>query len=35
VPIKLSETPGAIQRAAPTLGQHTAEILDGKVPRKA
>ena len=27
VPIKLSETPGAVTRAAPTLGQHTAEIL--------
>ena len=26
-PIKLSETPGAITRAAPTLGQHSAEIL--------
>ncbi len=28
VPIKLSETPGAVRRAAPTLGQHTAEVLD-------
>ncbi|SLN12564.1 CaiB/BaiF CoA transferase family protein [Oceanibacterium hippocampi] len=27
VPIRLSETPGAVQRAAPTLGQHTDEIL--------
>lgn len=27
VPIKLSETPGAVTRAAPTLGQHTVEIL--------
>jgi len=27
VPIKLSETPGAVTRAAPTIGQHTAEIL--------
>jgi crotonobetainyl-CoA:carnitine CoA-transferase CaiB-like acyl-CoA transferase len=27
VPVKLSETPGAVERAAPLLGQHTAEIL--------
>jgi crotonobetainyl-CoA:carnitine CoA-transferase CaiB-like acyl-CoA transferase len=27
VPINLSETPGSIQRSAPTLGQHTEEIL--------
>ncbi len=27
IPIKLSETPGAIRRPAPLLGQHTAEIL--------
>ena len=27
IPIKLSETPGAIRRPAPVLGQHTAEIL--------
>jgi formyl-CoA transferase len=27
VPVKLSETPGAADRAAPLLGQHTAEIL--------
>ena len=27
IPIKLSETPGAIRNAAPTLGQHTDEIL--------
>jgi len=27
VPIKLSETPGAVTRAAPTLGQHSDEIL--------
>lgn len=27
VPISLEETPGAIQRPAPTLGQHTEEIL--------
>ena len=27
IPVKLSETPGAVDRAAPLLGQHTAEIL--------
>ena len=27
IPVKLSETPGAILRPAPTLGQHTDEIL--------
>ena len=27
VPVKLSETPGAVDRAAPLLGQHTDEIL--------
>ncbi len=27
VPVKLSDTPGALDRAAPLLGQHTAEIL--------
>lgn len=27
VPVKLSETPGGIRRPAPTLGQHTAEVL--------
>jgi crotonobetainyl-CoA:carnitine CoA-transferase CaiB-like acyl-CoA transferase len=27
VPIDFEATPGAIQRAAPTLGEHTAEIL--------
>jgi crotonobetainyl-CoA:carnitine CoA-transferase CaiB-like acyl-CoA transferase len=27
IPVKLSETPGAIRRPAPTLGQHTAEVL--------
>jgi crotonobetainyl-CoA:carnitine CoA-transferase CaiB-like acyl-CoA transferase len=25
--VKLSETPGAVDRAAPLLGQHTEEIL--------
>ena len=27
IPIKLSKTPGSVRRAAPTLGQHTAEVL--------
>ena len=27
VPVKLSETPGAVTLPAPTLGQHTAEVL--------
>jgi formyl-CoA transferase len=27
VPVKLSDTPGAVDRPAPMLGQHTAEIL--------
>jgi formyl-CoA transferase len=27
VPVKLSDTPGAVDRAAPLLGQHTAAIL--------
>jgi CoA:oxalate CoA-transferase len=27
VPIKLSATPGAVEKAAPLLGQHTEEIL--------
>jgi crotonobetainyl-CoA:carnitine CoA-transferase CaiB-like acyl-CoA transferase len=34
VPVKLSATPGRIRRPAPTLGQHTDEILAeiGKSP---
>ncbi len=34
IPVKLSETPGAIRRPAPTLGQHTDEVLGelGLVP---
>jgi crotonobetainyl-CoA:carnitine CoA-transferase CaiB-like acyl-CoA transferase len=28
VPLHFSETPGAVQSAAPTLGQHTHEILN-------
>src|SRR5207245_2857021 len=27
VPVKLSKTPGAVRRPAPTLGQHTDEVL--------
>jgi crotonobetainyl-CoA:carnitine CoA-transferase CaiB-like acyl-CoA transferase len=27
IPVKMSETPGAIRRPAPTLGEHTGEIL--------
>ncbi|MDA1349138.1 MAG: CoA transferase [Chloroflexi bacterium] len=27
VPVKLSETPGSVRRPAPTLGQHTDEVL--------
>jgi crotonobetainyl-CoA:carnitine CoA-transferase CaiB-like acyl-CoA transferase len=29
VPVKLSETPGAINTAPPTLGQHTDAVLAG------
>jgi CoA:oxalate CoA-transferase len=27
IPVKLSETPGAIRRPAPLLGEHTDEVL--------
>lgn len=27
IPIRLSETPGGLRRPAPTLGQHTLEVL--------
>jgi crotonobetainyl-CoA:carnitine CoA-transferase CaiB-like acyl-CoA transferase len=27
VPVKLSDTPGSVRRAAPRLGEHTNEIL--------
>ena len=29
VPVKLSATPGSVRTPAPTLGQHTKEILRG------
>jgi crotonobetainyl-CoA:carnitine CoA-transferase CaiB-like acyl-CoA transferase len=29
VPVKLSETPGAVRTPAPLLGQHTSEVLSG------
>jgi formyl-CoA transferase len=29
IPVKLSDTPGQVRRAAPLLGEHTDEILDG------
>ena len=35
VTVKLSETPGGVSRAAPTLGQHTAEVLGEKRGGKA
>jgi formyl-CoA transferase/CoA:oxalate CoA-transferase len=31
IPVKLSETPGAIRRAPPTLGEHTDAILTGEL----
>lgn len=31
VPIKLSDTPGSVDGPAPTLGQHTREILKEKL----
>jgi len=27
IPVKMSETPGAVRRAAPALGEHTDEVL--------
>jgi crotonobetainyl-CoA:carnitine CoA-transferase CaiB-like acyl-CoA transferase len=32
VPVKLSDTPGAIRRPAPRLGEHTAQVLEGIGP---
>ena len=34
VPVKMSETPGSVRRAAPTLGQHTEEVLTELKARK-
>ena len=34
VPVKLSQTPGAVRRPAPKLGEHTAEVL-AELGRKA
>ena len=34
VPVKMSETPGGVRRAAPTLGQHTEEVLAELKARK-
>jgi crotonobetainyl-CoA:carnitine CoA-transferase CaiB-like acyl-CoA transferase len=28
IPVKLSDTPGALRRPAPRLGEHTGEVLD-------
>ena len=33
IPVKLSDTPGALRRPAPRLGEHTAEVLDGLASR--
>ncbi len=30
VTVKLSDTPGSVRRAAPRLGEHTAEVLNGR-----
>jgi crotonobetainyl-CoA:carnitine CoA-transferase CaiB-like acyl-CoA transferase len=27
IPVKLSDTPGAVRRAAPSLGEHSREVL--------
>ena len=34
IPAKLSDTPGALRRPAPRLGEHTAEVLDSLAMRK-
>ncbi len=31
IPVKLSETPGAVRAAPPTLGQHTVSVLRGEL----
>jgi crotonobetainyl-CoA:carnitine CoA-transferase CaiB-like acyl-CoA transferase len=35
VPIRLSETPGAVRTPAPTLGEHTADVLGGMLGLRA
>lgn len=35
IPVKLSETPGALRRPAPRLGEHTAEVLAEIARRKS
>jgi crotonobetainyl-CoA:carnitine CoA-transferase CaiB-like acyl-CoA transferase len=32
IPVKLSDTPGALLRPAPRLGEHTAEVLESAAP---
>jgi crotonobetainyl-CoA:carnitine CoA-transferase CaiB-like acyl-CoA transferase len=32
IPVKLSDTPGALVRPAPRLGEHTAEVLESAAP---
>ena len=34
IPVKLSDTPGGLRRPAPRLGEHTAEVLEGRAERK-
>jgi crotonobetainyl-CoA:carnitine CoA-transferase CaiB-like acyl-CoA transferase len=34
IPAKLSDTPGALRRPAPRLGEHTVEVLDSLAMRK-
>jgi crotonobetainyl-CoA:carnitine CoA-transferase CaiB-like acyl-CoA transferase len=31
VPVKMSDTPGGVRRAAPRLGEHTEEVLRARV----
>lgn len=35
IPLKLSDTPGALRRPAPRLGEHTAEVLEGALAATA
>jgi crotonobetainyl-CoA:carnitine CoA-transferase CaiB-like acyl-CoA transferase len=35
VPVKMSATPGSVRRAAPTLGEHTDEVLSAsRLPKR-